>query len=178
MWSVFAILALPAQAAGGYLVIKETDRAGDSTYRVVTPQGLKELQDEIRAEMRHHGRALSLARKQWREHESKRRTFPASAIGRRSFRVVGSTYADEQKASDRAARLDENEENSRKIEQDREKDLEQRRYRKRASRKSRTFGDETRARDKKRLHERARQLYEQQLTLLMNRTGESSAGNE
>ena len=165
--SISVLTAWTASTVAKYLVLKVRDRADYESYTVVTPEGLKALQDEIRKELRFHGRALSLARKYWRENENNRRTFPASAIGKRSFSVVGSTFAHEENALERAAQLQLRMQTKRDLESQKDKDRQKRRYKDSTRRKARTFSDKAREREKNYIDNRAREIYEEQLNLLM-----------
>jgi DNA anti-recombination protein RmuC len=157
-----------ARADGKFVVVKVTDRASYESYTVLTPDGVKSLRDEIRKELRYHGKALSLSRKYWRNKENNRRTFPAAAIGKRSYSVVGSTYPNEASANEMATQLELRARTRQDLEKQKDKDRQKRRYKNSTRRRARTFSDKTREREKDHLSNRAREIYTEQLNLLMN----------
>jgi hypothetical protein len=159
-----------AAADAEYVVVKCTDLAEVTTYEVMSPAGLRELQAEIGEEMQYHVKALTLAREEWDADETTDGKFPTGAIARREARQVGMTYDEEEKAQDKAGRLSEREAEKIARDEDREKARRRARYSGdqydgRRRQKTRELKNQDAAR--KASEERARKLYAAKLAELM-----------
>jgi glucan-binding YG repeat protein len=81
----------PAATKTKFTLVKLVDRDDKETYQVLEPPALAALQDEIKVEERLFDRAMAATDKAWRADETtKGKSFPRSAIGRRSCSIINS----------------------------------------------------------------------------------------
>jgi hypothetical protein len=162
--------------AESYLVVKIEDRASLTTYQVMTPTGLKTLQGEIQNELRVHPKALDKAKLAWAQtDEGKTKGFPTGAIGRRSATASGSPFPTEEAAQEKCDRATEKLAAKAADEADK---LEARliaRYTTKDARNEKKAEAAERAKEKTALDEKARALYEAELTALLKPAGAAPA---
>jgi len=98
MW---AASSLGLFAAGDKLyLVKITDVDNTDEYEIKTPEELKALQDEIKAQAKVFPKAVEAARKEWKNDPRTSKTaFPASAVGPRQVMVVGTPFISSDQAS-------------------------------------------------------------------------------
>lgn len=154
--------------AESYLVVKVEDRASQTTFQVMTPTELKAMQTEIQNELRVHPKALDKAKLAWAQtDEGKSKSFPGSAIGRRSATASGSPLPTQEAAQEKCDRATE------KLAAkaaDEAKKIEARmnaRYTTKDARNEKKAEAAEREKEKAALDEKARAIYEAQLAALL-----------
>lgn len=93
-----------AGMAEQFVVVRIVDRADDTTFAVMSPSALNALQQEISDELPLHAKALAMTRTAWAADPGNPKSFPASAIGRRSASELGTPYTDEVEAQEKCER--------------------------------------------------------------------------
>ena len=101
-----AAAAASMAAMGGNLFLVEiTDYAQTNDWKLLSADEWKALQSEMKEESRLYSRALDAVKRMWKaDPRTQKAHFPASAIGPREAKLVGSPFADPDKAQ---AKLDE-----------------------------------------------------------------------
>lgn len=191
---ILFILTVSASALEKYVIVRQSDFAGEETYSVMTDAEFKELDRELRKEGFMATKAKMMAARAWEEDESNEGVrYPSSAVKRRKAKVVGRTYRSEMEADDKLMeieeRLMEKEAEDEKREEEREEDREeaykerftsskgrgskaqsaldrQRMNRALTRREEEKLRLEAIAYEREELHDRAREVYEEQIELL------------
>ena len=119
----FVGFAFLCRGADKYFVVKITNFAKQSEYKVLNEEELKNLQKEIADETRLWSKVITAAQKEWQSNEQyKGKSFPTGAIDKRTVKVIGQPYTDQSKAEDKISSIEEQEQEKAEKEAEREKE--------------------------------------------------------
>lgn len=136
-------------------LVKTTDRSGEQEYKLISPEELKALQNELAMEAKCFEKALNLTEKEWKkDEETSKKPFPASAINRRKVEELG-FFTDEKKADEKLSRYQKKD--TGKPKDDKKNVPNDERSKKLAEREA----------ERRQLAEKARQLFEAKLAEIM-----------
>jgi len=89
-----------------YLIIKHSDHAKKTSYKLMSQSEYKALQDEITAEAKLWDKAMSAAEKAWKEDTTtSKKMFPRNAVSPQKASIDGK-YTDQQKAGAKITSLE------------------------------------------------------------------------
>lgn len=145
-------------------LVKITDRSGEEEYRLISPEELKSLQNELAIEAKCFEKALNLTEKEWKkDEETAKKPFPTSAINKRKVEELG-FFTDEKKADEKLARYQKRD--TEKPKDDRRNVPNDERSKKLAEREA----------ERSQLAEKARQLFEAKLAEVMKTLQQQKEG--
>ena len=149
------------------LLVKVTDRAGVTSYELMSPANFQELLKQISKEEKLSVKALALTEKAWREDEStKKKSFPRGAISPRKA-ISMRDFMDSSKASDALANEEKKDADHAKAEKDRQAVKDKCAIDKKTKTQAQIDKDKSKDAEKEALHRSARDLYETKLQELM-----------
>lgn len=155
-----------AEGLTKYVVLKVTELDGSASYKMMTLENAKVLENEIQKDARYHAAALRKAQKAWKEDKDTGNTmFPRRAVSPRKVKIQGTPYRTEEEASKKLDRY---------TEQQSEKDAEEMKAAKRRTNALRRDPDGKEARKLRREEEadqkmaKARAMYEAALAEVKN----------
>lgn len=173
IWLCAATLCVAVQQQ--ILVVKIQDRAKELSYKIMTPEEYKAVQNQIKAESKFYRKALMLADKDWQADPANAgKRFPKSAISQRKAVVTGK-FKNMEKAFDKIRHYDEQKTKNEERAEEREKERQQKRRAQFRQNKvalkrfeEKIEQDKKKAKDREAFRNTARFLFENKLAELMS----------